>query len=80
MSNGYNPIDCDLYERYELAIMHRETLFIRWRDAGGLTHLEQLQPLDLKALEGEEFLHARTRNGEARVLRLDQINEVRWPD
>lgn len=80
MTSDYTPIDCDLYERYELAIMHRETLFIRWRDAAGLTHLEQLVPTDLRAHAGEEFLHARTVAGENRVLRLDAVAEVRWPD
>lgn len=79
MTSGYIPIDCDLYERYELAIMHRETLFIRWRDAAGLTHLEHLVPTDLRAQGGEEFLHARTLAGDSRVLRLDAIAEVRWP-
>ncbi len=72
----YSPIDCDVYERYELAIMHRETLFIRWRDDGGLTHLEHLVPLDLRAQSGEEFLHAKTAAGDARVIRLDRIVEV----
>ncbi|HEX7030835.1 MAG TPA: transcriptional antiterminator, Rof [Gammaproteobacteria bacterium] len=77
MSDDYTPIDCDLYERYELAIMHRETLFIRWRDAGGMTHLETLLPFDLRARDGEEFLYTRTAAGEERVLRLDRILEAR---
>ncbi|HEX6929986.1 MAG TPA: transcriptional antiterminator, Rof [Gammaproteobacteria bacterium] len=71
------PVNCDLHERYELAVMHRETLFIRWRDADGLTHLENLRPVDLRARGGEEFLHAVTVDGEPRVLRLDTITEVR---
>lgn len=78
MTEDYTPIDCDLYERYELAIMHRETLFIRWQDADGLTHVESLRPLDLRARSGEEFLHARGPDGAERVLRLDRIVEVRW--
>jgi len=74
---GHTPVDCDLHERYELAIMHRETLFIRWRDADGLTHLEHLRPFDLRARAGEEFLFARTISGEERVLKLDAIAEAR---
>jgi len=77
MSDEYIPIDCDVYERYELAIMHRQTLFIRWRDAGGMTHLEHLRPTDLRARGGEEFLHTQTATGEERVLRLDSIIEMR---
>lgn len=79
MTDDYTPIDCDLYERYELAIMHRERLFIRWRDTAGLTHLETLMPYDLRASHGEEYLHTRTPDGQERVLRLDAITEVRWP-
>ncbi|HEX6929308.1 MAG TPA: transcriptional antiterminator, Rof [Gammaproteobacteria bacterium] len=77
MTDDYVPIDCDLYERYELAIMHRETLFIRWRDAAGMIHLEPLQPVDLRARNGEEYLHTRTADGQKRVLRLDAIMDVR---
>lgn len=77
MTDDYKPIDCGLYERYELAIMHGETLLIRWRDANGLNHLERLRPVDLRASQGEEFLHALTESGEKRVLRLDCIAAAR---
>lgn len=77
MTDDYTPIDCDVYERFELAVMHRESLFIRWRDSDGVTHMEWLQPFDLRARAGEEFLHSRTPAGDERVLRLDCITGIR---
>lgn len=71
--SDYEPIDCDLYERYELAIMHRRLLLVRWRGRNGLLYLERLKPVDLRVRAGTEFLHALTLTGEERVLRLDAI-------
>jgi Rho-binding antiterminator len=69
----YRPIACEIYERYERAIMHRERLRLRWRDAAGLTHLETVVPTDLETQAGEEFLVGHTLGGEARRVRLDKI-------
>ena len=78
MSNDkYTPIDCGRYEYYELAIMHRQTLFVRWRGEDGVTHLEQLEPRDLRTRDSEEFLCALTVDGHERLLRLDRITEAR---
>lgn len=71
--SDYQPIDCALYERYEIAILHRHPLRVRWRDAGGLVHLETLEPKDLETRDGEEFLLARSPDGTPRRLRLDAI-------
>ena len=71
--NVYRPIPCEVYDRYERAIMHRDRLRVRWRDAAGLTHLETLVPEDLQTRAGEEFLIGRTLAGDARRLRLDLI-------
>ncbi|MCG8433042.1 MAG: transcriptional antiterminator, Rof [Gammaproteobacteria bacterium] len=73
MKNKYTPIDCRIYERYELAIMHRQRLMLRWQDGDGITHLETMTPRDLKTEAGEEFLLAETSKGELRRLRLDKI-------
>ena len=35
----YQPISCDLYSQYEVAVMHRTPLRVRWRDTDGVTHL-----------------------------------------
>jgi Rho-binding antiterminator len=69
----YRPIPCALYSQYELAILHRSTLRLRWRDGDGVTHLETLAPEDLETRSGEEFLLARNIAGEPLRVRLDRI-------
>lgn len=72
----YVPIDCDLYSRYELAIMHRRTLRLVWADDDGRAHLETVLPCDLQTRAHQEFLLAETLAGDARCLRLDRIRHV----
>lgn len=78
----YSPIDCGLHSEYELAIMHRRRLKLRWRDDSGVTHTETLLPVDLQTRNGEEFLIAENRDGERVQLRLDRVEraEIRAPD
>ncbi len=71
----YQPIGCDIYSEYELAIMHRTHLRLHWRDAAGLHHLALLLPRDLETCQGEEFLHAEDSAGERYRIRLDYILE-----
>ncbi|HMV37793.1 MAG TPA: transcriptional antiterminator, Rof [Plasticicumulans sp.] len=75
-ADPYVPIDCELYSRYELAIMHRRTLRLVWRDEAGGTHLETVLPCDLQTRMHQEFLLAETLDGEPRCLRLDRIRHV----
>ncbi len=70
--SDYIPIDCDLYSRYELAILRRQRLLLSWRDAQSMVHLEVVQPRDLETLRGAEYLLA-----EAKGLRLDHISQTR---
>lgn len=72
----YRPIPCALYSQYEIAILHRTPLRIRWRDANGVTYLETLTLEDLVTRDGEEFLVAHNAAGEARRLRLDRVATV----
>ena len=69
----YQPINCDLHSKYELAIMHRTRLRIVWRDTDGQDHLCTLLPLDLKTDHGEEFLIGQDHTGQTITLRLDRI-------
>ena len=69
----YQSIDCGLHSQYELAIMHRQAIHLRWQDVDGSVYDETLQPLDLIAKNGEEFLIARTANGVQQKIRLDRI-------
>ncbi len=74
--SDYRPIDCGLYSRYEVAIMHRDWLKLSWRDAEGMNHLEVLRPVDLETRDGAEYLIAHNRNGDRFRLRLDRIDRV----
>jgi Rho-binding antiterminator len=71
--SDYQPIACDIYTRYETAVMHRTKLTLCWRGNDGLAHLETLLPEDLETRNGEEFLVARTGAGARLRLRLDRI-------
>jgi Rho-binding antiterminator len=70
--SDYTPIDCDIYSRFELAIMHKQTVRLSWRE-GDQAHVETVRPLDLATREHEEFLSARTHDGRLIEVRLDRI-------
>jgi transcriptional antiterminator Rof (Rho-off) len=77
MTTDYRPVDCSLYDRYELAIMRRCPLMLGWRDEAGQSHLEPVAPLDLRTAAGEEFLVFLTAAGRRQSVRLDRIREIR---
>ena len=78
----YKPIDCELYCRYELAIVRRQQLRIVWRDDQGECHLQSLQPLDLRTRQRAEYLLCSTGSGQPLELRLDHIVRAvpLWPE
>lgn len=71
--NSYQSIACGLHSQYELAIMHKQKITLRWQDATDHTYNETLHPLDLIAESGEEFLIARSDDGMQHKIRLDRI-------
>jgi Rho-binding antiterminator len=77
MDRNYTPISCELYSRYELVIMRRRTLRVRWKDRNGMDRLETLKPTNLRTRRRAEFMIARNHLGQMRVLRLDRILEAR---
>lgn len=73
--NPYAPINCDRYSEYEVAIMHRQKLHLRWHEAN--VHYDQVVlPMDLRTLNHEEFLICRTAAGEMLTIRLDRIQKM----
>jgi Rho-binding antiterminator len=72
---AYVPIDCDRYSEYELAIMHRQKLRLRWHD-NNVVYEQTVTPLDLQTKEHEEFLICRGDDGALRTLRLDHIQKM----
>lgn len=69
----YQPIACETYSQYELAIMHRQPLRIAWRDDQGHHRLGTVMPKDLQTRDHEEFLLATSAQGEDLRIRLDYI-------
>ena len=71
----YTPIACARYSEYELAILHRQKLHLRWREDN--VHYDQVVvPLDLKTANHEEFLVCRNMTGETLTIRLDHIQRM----
>jgi Rho-binding antiterminator len=71
----YRPISCATYSDFELAILHRQKLHLRWAD-GNVIHDEVVTPLDLQTREHQEFLVCRDQAGASHALRLDRIRHV----
>ncbi len=76
MQRRYEPIPCDQYSRYELAILRRRSLRVCWLGRRGQTHIGTLRPLDLRTRSGAEYMIARDRGNALRVLRLDRIRRA----
>ncbi len=71
--DAYLPIPCGLYSEYEVAIMHRDTLRLHWRDDSGLDHIDRVIPQDLLTRNHCEYLIAENSEGKALTIRLDRI-------
>jgi Rho-binding antiterminator len=71
----YAPINCDSYSEYELAIMHRSKLRLRWHD-DNVVYDQTVLPIDLKTLQHEEFLICRDDGGGMHTIRLDRIQKM----
>jgi len=73
--NEYAPINCDRYSEYEVAILHRQKLHLRWHEAN--VHYDQVVlPIDLRTANHEEFLICRGHEGETLRIRLDHIQKM----
>ena len=63
MTKLYEPIPCSLHDEYEIAIMHRKQLNIKWVDNRGDCHTDKVLPSDILVKDKEEFLVANTQDG-----------------
>lgn len=75
LSKPYVPIGCDRYSEYELAIMHRQKLRLRWRD-DNVIYEQDVLPTNLKTADHEEFLICRGDDGTVHTVRLDRIQKM----
>jgi Rho-binding antiterminator len=69
----YTPVDCGLHSEYELAIMHRQTLRLTWRDTDGEQQTKTVIPADLRTRGHEEFLMVMGNDSIEQAVRLDRI-------
>ena len=73
MTEPYQPIACALHDEYEIAIMRKQYLIIKWTDEHGF-HTGEVLPEDILVKNREEFLLAKTNKGESLCIRLDKIH------
>ncbi len=74
MTDDYRPISCERHSEYELAILRRTRLALRWRDGDGTAHEAHVLPVDTEATAGkEEFLIVQRDDGRRERIRLDRI-------
>ena len=73
MTDKYKPISCDLHSQYELWIMRGVSIKLVWLDDNGVTHIERVKPVDVKAEAGNEYLYFEGASSFSRRVRLDHI-------
>jgi transcriptional antiterminator Rof (Rho-off) len=73
MNNSYQPIACSLHDEYEIAIMHKKYIDIKWSGDGGGEYTDKVLPKDIQVKDREEFLVANTRDNKELCIRLDKI-------
>ena len=67
MTSKYEPIACDVYASYELAIMRRQCMRVAWRAPRGDRRVETLRPVDLRTRRGAEYMLVDDRLGRRRL-------------
>lgn len=70
--NQYQPISCELYSEFELAIMHSQKIKLVWQE-NGQANIAVVTPLDLCTEDHQEFLIAQDHNKQLLRVRLDYI-------
>ena len=77
MTSPYQPISCAQHDEYEIAIMQKKFISIKWLDDKGHCHTEKVLPKDILVKNREEFLLAHThesaQDNKELYVRLDKI-------
>jgi Rho-binding antiterminator len=73
----YQPISCELHSQYELAIMHKNKLYLSWLKDGEVVTETNVTPVDVQTKNKAEFLIAKTASQNGLCLRLDHILEMK---
>lgn len=70
--NQYQPISCELYSEFELAIIQHKKIKLVWRE-GDQHHIAVVTPLDLITEDHQEFMIAQDHRKQLLRVRLDYI-------
>ena len=73
MTKPYQPIPCSLHDEYEIAIMHKKTLHIKWMDDADISRTALALPKDIIVKKREEFLVVDVGGDKSDCIRLDEI-------
>ncbi len=73
----YKPVSCGLHSQYELAIMHKNKLYLSWLAEGKLVTETNHTPVDVHTKNKAEYLIAETSEHKNICIRLDHITEMR---
>lgn len=73
MGRIYEPIACSLHDEYEIAIMHKKHINIKWSGDGGEEYTDKVLPKDIQVKDKAEFLVAKNRDNKELCIRLDKI-------
>ncbi|MCW8934377.1 MAG: hypothetical protein OQK98_06610 [Gammaproteobacteria bacterium] len=67
LNDPYTPVDCAIYDIYEIAIMQNKKLKLKWLADGGQTFNEDIKPIKLLIKNKAEYL----------ILDSEIISEIR---
>jgi transcriptional antiterminator Rof (Rho-off) len=70
--SDYKPVSCEAHSIYELSVMQRTSVFIRWQEENEIREA-RLLPLDVETKNREEFLVAEDSDQVQLRIRLDRI-------
>ena len=70
--NQYQPISCELYSEYELAIIQHKKIKLVWKE-NDRHCIGLVMPLDLITEDHQEFLIAQDQHKQLLRVRLDHI-------
>lgn len=70
---AYSPIDCAIHDEYEIAIMRKQLILIRWLDDSEQWQQDRVLASDILVKDREEFLIAKSQDGIEHCIRLDKI-------
>ena len=73
-NSPYQAISCELHSEYELAIMHKESLCLTWRNGDKLVTEKNIIPVDIQTKNKAEYLVVKTLEcNTVFSIRLDDI-------